>query len=206
VHAEQIDSLLMLCSLLWQMWPQIAPGIRAFTKAAGFPMLVTLQNATVYTRLKGRPLALISTEPATAAGSVTIQGQEAESSSSRGLSGGAIAGVVVGSVAAVVLLAALAAFGFLRLRKRRQQKAADTKLNGAIVQHVPLYMPTDSSGSTSRLELLLSSCFPGAVLLTWAGCAAYGVQGLTFDKQSHVFIRQCQRSFIVGGVHCHLAF
>lgn len=141
---------LMPCILLWQMWPQIAPGIKAFTKAAGFPMALTFKNSTDFTRLKGQPLASITTEPAAAAGSAVVNGQDAgSSSSSGGLSSGASAGIAVGIIAVVALLAALAAFGFLRLRKQRQQEAADRKLKSFAPAPLRRHKLDGSTGSTS---------------------------------------------------------
>ena len=137
------------------MWPIIAPGIRAFTNAAGYPMAVTFRNATVYMRLQGQPLATIRTEPATASGSVTVDSQAAGDSGSGGLSGGAIAGIVIGAIAGVLLLAALAAFGFLRLRKRRRQEAADSaKLGGGMVKPVQIqtHRTNGSNGSIHRWD------------------------------------------------------
>ena len=153
------------CCSLAQMWPMLAPGIEAFTKAAGYAMTLKLRNATVYTRLKGRPLAAISTEPVAAPGSITVQGQEAGSSSSSSLSGGAIAGIVAGSIAGVLVLAALAAFGMLRLRRGRQQKAADRKLGGGKPKAVHTHKTTGSDGSASRWEAALHK-------LLHRGCAA----------------------------------
>jgi hypothetical protein len=130
------------------MWRTVAPGIRAFTAAAGYAMAVSFRNATVYTRLQGQPFAAISTEPATASGSTVVDG-EAAGSSGGGLSSGAIAGIVVGSLAAVALLAALAAFVFLRLRKRRQREA-DSKVGVMPPKPVHRHRPDGSNGSTSR--------------------------------------------------------
>ena len=113
-------------------------------------MTLKVRNATVYTRLKGRPLAAVSTEPVAAPGSITVQGQEAGSSSSSGLSGGAIAGLVAGSIAGVLVLAALAAFGMLQLRRGRQQKAADRKLGGGNLMAVHAHRTSGSNGSASR--------------------------------------------------------
>ena len=138
-----------------QMWPTIAPGIRAFTQAAGFPMGVKFRNATVYTRLEGQPLAIISTEPASAAGSITVNGQAAGSSGSGGLSGGAIAGIVIGAVAGVLLLVALVAFCCLRLRRRRQQDPAEIgKLGGGMVKPVQTqaHRTNGSNGSIDRWD------------------------------------------------------
>ena len=116
-------------------------------------MTLKFRNATVYTRLKGQPLAAISIEPGAAPSSIIIQGQDATSSSSGGnLSKGAIAGIVAGCIAGVLLLAALAAFGFRRLRRRRQQKAADRKLGGGKTRAVPAHKMSGSHGSTSRWE------------------------------------------------------
>lgn len=136
------------------MWPIIAPGIRAFTNAAGYPMAVTFRNATVYMRLQGQPLATISSEPATAAGSITVNGQAAGGTGGGGLSSGAIAGVVIGAIAGVLLLAALAAFGFLRLRRRRQQEADSTKLGGGMVKPVQIqtHRTNGSNGSIHRWD------------------------------------------------------
>lgn len=133
-----------------QVWSNIVPGIRAATAAAGYPMSVTFQNATVYTRLKGQPLAAISTEPASAAGSTAVQAQ-APGSGGGGLSGGAIAGIVIGAIAGLILLAALAAFGFMRLRKRRQQElpVADYKVPAADYKG-PAHDPHGSSATASR--------------------------------------------------------
>jgi hypothetical protein len=139
--------------LLEQMWPVIAPGIRAFTKAAGYAMALKFQNATLSARLKGQPLAAISTEPASAPGSVTVQGQEAGSSSGGGLSGGAIAGIVAGCIAGVLFLAALAVFGVRRLRRRRLQQVEDRKLGGEKAAHA--HRTSGSNGSTSRWEAWL---------------------------------------------------
>jgi type II secretory pathway pseudopilin PulG len=156
----------MLFVVVAQMWRKIAPGITSFTKAAGYAMTLSLRNATVYMRPQGQSLAAISTEPAAAPGSITVQGQNAESSSSGGLSGGAIAGIVVGSIAVIALLAAVAAFGFLRLRRRRQQEAADQqaadrKLGGVIAKAVHGHPPNGgSSGSTGRSASVTQQAAP----------------------------------------------
>ena len=113
-------------------------------------MDVTLRNATVYTRLIGQPLAILSTEPATSPGSVDVQGQAAGSSSTGSLNSWAIAGIVVGCIAAVALLVALAVFGFLRLRRRRQQAVADRKLGVTTSEAVHWYIANGNSSSTSR--------------------------------------------------------
>ena len=122
-------------------------------------MAVKFRNATVYTRLQGQRFAAISTEPATASGSTVVDGQAAGGSGGA-LSGGAIAGIVVGSIAAVVLLAALAAFGLMRLRKRRRQEAADRKLRGVRSKPVHRHRPGGSNDSISRS----ANCFQRAVL------------------------------------------
>ena len=105
--------------MIVQMWPAIAPGVRAFTKAAGYPMTLRLRNATVYTRLKGQPLAIISTEPGAASSSIIVQGQDEASRNSSGLGGGAIAGLVAGVIAGILELAALVAFGFQWPHRKR---------------------------------------------------------------------------------------
>lgn len=138
--------------LLAQMWPIIAPGIKSFTTAAGYAMALKFRNATVSTRLEGQPLAAISTEPLSAPGSITVQGQEAARSSSGGLSGGAIAGIVAGAIAGLLLLAALAALGVRQLRRRRQQEIADRKLGGGKPQAVHARRTSGSAGSASRWE------------------------------------------------------
>jgi hypothetical protein len=153
------------------MWPVIAPGIKSFTKAAGYAMTLKFRNATVSTRLKGQPLAAISTEPVSAPGSITVQGQEAGSSSGGGLSGGAIAGIVAGCIAGILLLAALVVFGVRRLRRRRQQEVADGKLGGGKPKAVLAHKMSGSDGSASRWEHGCTSCFARATLLyrSWQG-------------------------------------
>ena len=138
-------------------------------------MGVTFRNATVYMRPEGQPLAAISTEPATAAGSVTVNGQAAGTSGGGGLSSGAIAGIVIGAIAGVLLLAALAAFGFLRLRKRRQQEAADSrKLDGGMVKPVQTqaHRTNGSNGSMNRWATWPSML--GQVLWARLGCVVIG--------------------------------
>lgn len=104
-----------------RLWSSIVPGIKTLSAAAGYPMTIKFRNATVYTRLAGEPLAVITTDPASASGSI-ISASQSSGGGGGGLSGGAIAGIVLGAVAGLVLLAALAAFVLLRLRRGRRRR------------------------------------------------------------------------------------
>lgn len=113
------------------LWSAIAPGILSFSAAAGYPMTVKFRNATVYTRLAGQPLAVVTSEPISVTAS-TAGSSQSSGGGSGGLSGGAIAGIVIGALAGVLLLAAVAAFLLWRLRRRRQEVAVmeNGKANG----------------------------------------------------------------------------
>lgn len=132
------------------LWSAIAPSIKTLSAAAGYPMTVKFRNATVYTRLAGQPLAVISTEPASASGTTLAPQPPGGGGGGGSLSGGAIAGIVIGAVAGLVLLAALAAFLLLRLRRRQRQEHKVVLADDKYAMGKDIYGSSGTTGTFSR--------------------------------------------------------
>lgn len=114
-----------LCRDACKLWAALEPGIRNATAAAGFPMIVKMENATVHTWLAGRGEAIVTAEPDTARPDEqqrTSDGPAARDS--HVLASGAIAAIVASLAAAAAAAASLG----LWLTRRRWRWLARTRM------------------------------------------------------------------------------